>query len=216
MASMPLAHHWRPAGLVGALTLALAGCGHPAAPALVPPAAHAPYTASQACRPSPPDVVAFSAIPSSAGTGTSFQKFPPAALIPLNPFMDAHASVYGGTFFRADHGYVGFVADAPTHLAELRALTPDPDFFIAYCAPFSIAQQRTVSDAVPHDAVLQAHGVEVIGSGLDEAHGRVEVQVTKITKETVSLLHQRYGDIIGQVDQQEGGTQGIAGGPLLK
>jgi hypothetical protein len=114
--------------------------------------------------------------------------------------MDAHASVYGGTFFRDDHGYVGFVADAPKHLAELRALTSDPGFFIAYCAPFSIAQQRTVSDAVPHDAVLQAHGVEVIGSGLDEAHGRVEVQVTKITKDTVSLLHQRYGDIIGQVD----------------
>jgi hypothetical protein len=159
------------------------------------------------CHPSSPDVVAFEAIPSIVGKGEA--QYPSAELGVINPFMEAHAEVYGGTYFREDHAYVGFVRDAADNLRELRALVPDPGYFIAYCAPFSIALQRYVSTASPVDPVLRAHGIHVLGSGLDPTGGGVEVRVAKITADTDSLLHQRYGDIVGAVD--EGELQTIAG-----
>ena len=181
------------------LTGVLVACGRPGASAgapAIPPAPGAPYAASHACTPHPPDVIAFSQVPKTAGRTS----YPIPEMIPINSFMDAHASVYGGTYFANDHGYIGFTSDAATHLAQLRALVPQPGFFVAYCAPYSIAVQRSVVDAIPHDQVLRAHGLQVLGSGLDAQTGGVTVQLQTRTGSAETLLHERYGDIIGAVN----------------
>lgn len=190
-------------GLTGVLT----ACGHQAAagPAAVPPARGAPYTASTSCTPKPPDVIPFS----EARTYSAGISNPPMLdLAPINGFMDAHDTVYGIPFYHDGHGYVGFTRDPQTHLAELRALVPEPDFWRAYCAPYDIATIRRVSDAIPKDTELKAHGLQVLSAGLDPLGGGVSVQLASRTADAEAILHQRYGEIIGTIGY--GIPQGIA------
>jgi hypothetical protein len=151
------------------------------------------------CTTSPPDVLALADVPFGGG-GEPSQEERGAEV----RFEATHPDVFAGAIFGDGHDYIGFTADASTHLAELRKAVPEPDIVRSYCAEYSNRQlaqlQRRIS---ADDKELRRQGIQVVAIAVDTRTGRVDVTLIHLDPQVEHVLRDRYGPALGAIVQGE-------------
>lgn len=116
--------------------------------------------------------------------------------------------VLGGVWMDWTDGVarVAFKEDAELHMAELRALFPYPERLTVVIAEHSLTELIAVQqELVSQLDDLQAEGIDVATSSIDEVAGRVDVRVSVLTDAAATELARRLGADRIRVEQ----------GPLL-
>lgn len=112
----------------------------------------------------------------------------------LNRYAGEHPSVYAGRVLAGGHVYVGFTREAPANLAAVRRSLSNPASVRAFRArrtyrDLAALQARIVADRPS----LQAQGIDVCVTALDEQHNNVQIVLPRATSAMTRVLRARYG-----------------------
>jgi hypothetical protein len=135
------------------------------------------------------------------------------AMKPIDDYGNGPAaSDYSGTYIDQQNGglvYVGFTANAASHLSDLAVLYAYPALLRTFTATYTLDYLNSLADRIIADAAdLSAAGVSVTGVGPSIETNRVLVRASNASPVTAQILTSRYGGAVEQELGDAGKDQG--------
>lgn len=149
-----------------------------------------------------PDVVPLDAVPPLGGPVHLDQaSLPGATVLEADGLVAAsraygaeHPDVFAGLLLAQGRLWLGFTADAASHLAAVRARVDRPELLRAFVADFAERDLRDLQERIAPDlAQLADEGVDVKMVGVDVRRNRVEVGLASVGTGAPEVLARRYG-----------------------
>lgn len=150
-----------------------------------------------------PDVVPLDEVPQPLGGPYHLDQvaFPGATLLDADRLVAAsraygaeHTDVFAGLFLAQGRLWLGFTADAATHLAAVRTKVDRPDLLRAFVADFPERELRALQERIAPDLTQWADaGVDVTMVGVDVRRNRVQVSLRSVGTGAAEALARHYG-----------------------
>ena len=138
-----------------------------------------------------PDVVPLEEAPTPGGS------FP----VDANPLVAGaraygaeHPDVFADLFLAGGRLWLGFTADAASHLVAVRARVDRPDLLRAFIADYTERDLRALQERISGDlSNLARERILVESVALDVVHNRVEIGLASSGADARRILTRRYG-----------------------